>query len=108
MSAAVALPHGRLHAAKDSLGRYATRTYTDEGTTRWRIMALLVEALECRQYVRTNDCRPSGICTAEVERVMYEACMVRAGRTAWEPGHGTLAWLLYWTHGITTKQDLRR
>lgn len=66
----------------------------------WRVMALLVEALERYQFVTITMVRPEGATFADIAPVMREAGMILCGRSSWEAGHGTYAWLIYWMHGV--------
>lgn len=66
---------------------------------RWRIMALLVEVMAARQYVRAEHVRPQGVTMEEVCEVMHEAGMERVTVNTWAPGEGTLAWWTLWMTG---------
>jgi hypothetical protein len=70
--------------------------------TRWRIMALLVEAMARHQYVRAAMVRPEGATMAEVCEVMDEACMEPVTTDTWTAGEGTLMWWTYWMHGAAS------
>jgi hypothetical protein len=63
---------------------------------RWRIMALLVEAIAEHQYIREASVHPCSATTSEVHEVMHEACMQRVTIDTWTPGRGTLAWWTRW------------
>lgn len=67
---------------------------------RWRIRALLVEALTLRQFVRTSDCSPLSASRVEVVAVMREADMQPVGATTWVSGAGTYDWVTFWYHGV--------
>lgn len=74
---------------------------------RWRIMALLVEALERRQYVPVAEVTPPGARPREVEAVMWEAGMVQVAQGTWTPGRTTLAWVSWHVHGIANPSASR-
>lgn len=68
--------------------------------TRWRIMALLIEAMQAREFISLADVMPKqGATYAEVCWVMDEACMQRVTVTTWTPGPGTLDWWTLWMVG---------
>ncbi len=66
---------------------------------RWRIMALLIEAMALHQYVRAAVVTPEGATMDEVCDVMREACMEPITTDTWTAGEGTLAWWTFWMHG---------
>lgn len=80
-------------------GRFIIRQ-RDTSLDRWRVMALLVEALFRRQVVRLHDCRPIGVPTSLVRAVFNEAGMQQTAPGTWLTGYGTYDWLLYWYHAV--------
>lgn len=80
-------------------GRFIVRQ-RDTTLDRWRIMALLVEALFRRQIVRSHDCRPPGVPVATVRAILLEAGMEQITPATWLTGLGTYEWLTFWYHGV--------
>lgn len=62
---------------------------------RWRIMALLVEKLQLKQYVTVSDILPYGVRYDAAVEVLEEACMERITQQTYTPGKGTYEWLLF-------------
>ena len=67
---------------------------------RWRIMALLVEALQVREFIHLDEVRPRYASAAEVVDVLTEAGMVKLSDWAWTPGKNTTAWVVLHTEGL--------
>lgn len=62
---------------------------------RWRIMALLIESLQNRQYVSVDKLLVNGGRYSEAEDVLEEAGMERVTDQTWMPGHQTYHWIIY-------------
>lgn len=99
MITAAHMPH--VTAPRNCGGRFIVRQ-RDTSADRWRVMALLVEALFRRQVVRMHDCRPIGVPSALIRAVLSEAGMQQVAPGVWLTGPGTYSWLIFWYHGITS------
>jgi hypothetical protein len=76
--------------------------------TRWRIMALLVETLQEREFVPITAVKPGDATDGEVVAVMHEARMRRISFHVWTPGTHTTAWVVLHTEGADALTPFER
>lgn len=62
---------------------------------RWRIMALLIEQLQLKQYIQVTDLLVYGSRYVEAEAVLDEAGMEMVTNQTYMPGERTYDWITF-------------